>query len=76
MINDLYNFAQAHTVAAMAAVHLAHLAWGKAKQSWTGLKAVFFYCRANGGASGIAKQFLCGKTTTAAATGQPLQPKN
>jgi hypothetical protein len=56
-------FAQEHqaavTGAGMAIVHFTHLAWPR-------LAAMFPYCRDNGGAVGIAKQFLFGKQQRAA----------
>jgi|GEM_PF-6358933 len=60
-MNQLHDFAQQHIVAAMAAVHFAHLAWGKIKAAWPGVKAAYIYARSNGGAEGILKEFLQGK---------------
>jgi hypothetical protein len=58
---NLIQFIQQHqaaaTIAAMNAVHFAHLVWPR-------LVAIYPYCRDNGGAIGIAKQFLNGKPKT------------
>lgn len=58
-MNNLIQFAREHQAAATLgfgwAVHEAHVVWPK-------LVRIYPYCRDNGGAIGIAKQFLCGKS--------------
>lgn len=58
MITELSTFIQEHkaaaTVGAMWLTREAHVIW-------PALVSIFPYCRDNGGAIGIAKQFLLGK---------------
>lgn len=68
---NLLNVIQEHRAAAatagMAAVHFAHLIWPR-------LVAIYPYCRDNGGAIGIARQFLFGQQRAAGLP--PAEPVN
>jgi hypothetical protein len=58
MIAQLATFVSDHkgmlATAGMASVHFAHLAWPR-------LVAIYPYCRDNGGAFGIVRDFFHGK---------------
>lgn len=67
MLAQIQSFISEHgtaiATAGMAVVHFAHLAWPR-------LVAIFRYCRDNGGAVGIVKQFLYGRLPA-----DPANPK-
>lgn len=77
MFEQATQFYHAHhaaiLAAAIAATHLSHLAWGKLKSLWPFLKESYPYCRANGGAIGIAANFLVGDKPPIAPAGPTNQ---
>jgi hypothetical protein len=56
-VSWIHQHHAATAMVAMNAVHFAHLAWPR-------LVAIYPYCRDNGGALGILKQFFHGRPPT------------